>query len=128
MTKPENWTMTYDRIEDSYIPGDTLPPVKNEWRFRYERYIWKTVLVTKDGRNAKRLESQFRPVFNGCAFGVYNSNDEQWLFLPIDQFKSITVNKYRIKANYRLVSANDDGVTIEFREEEPAPVRDVGAW
>jgi hypothetical protein len=59
---------------------------------------------------------------------VYNSKEEQWLFLPIDQFKSITINKYRIKANYRLVSNNDDGVTIEFREEEPAPVRDVGAW
>lgn len=124
----EYWKATYDRLEDAYIPGDTLPPVKNEWRFRYERYIWRAVLVTKDGKTAKRFESQYRPVFNGCAFGVYNSKEEQWLFLPIDRFKSITINKYRIKANYRLISDNDDGVTIEFREEEPAQIRDIEKW
>lgn len=124
----ENWKTTYDRLEDAYVPGDTLPPVKNEWRYRYARYIWRAVLVAKDGKTVRKLESQYRPVFNGCAFGVYNTKDEQWLFLPIDQFKSIVINKFRIKCNYRLVSNNDDGVTVEFQEEQPAQVRDVEKW
>lgn len=124
----ETWKTTYDRIEDTYIPGNTLPPVKNEWRYRSERYIWRALLWTKDGKTQKKLESQYRPVFKGGVFGVYNASDEEWIFVPIDLFKTIKVKKYKIKCMYRLVSDNDDGVTVEFREEEPAEIRDIEKW
>lgn len=124
----ETWKTTYDRIEDTYVPGNTLPPVKNEWRYRSEQYIWRALLWTKDGKTQKKLESQYRPVFKGGVFGVYNTSDEEWIFVPIDLFKTIKVKKYKIKCMYRLVSDNDDGVTVEFREEEPAEVRDIEKW
>jgi hypothetical protein len=131
----EKWIGYYDNLEDSYIPGDTLPPCKEEWRFRYYKYFWK---VSYNPLDAKKrylpVITATRPILKDGAFGFFNDQTNTWTFIPITHCRSITVTKQRIKGLYRLVGKQyceefqKEQYVVEFKETEPVDIPDTKDW
>lgn len=131
----ETWTCYYDTIEDTYIPGDTLPPCKDEWRFRYYKYFWE-VTYNPFASNKRYLPviSTVRPILKDGAFGFFNDQTNTWTFIPVVHCRSITVTKKRIKGLYRLVGRQyveelqKEQYVVEFKETDPVDIPDTAEW
>lgn len=127
----DTWTCTYDKLEDCYIPGDTLPPVKYEWRTRYYSYFWKVGIELRKNDKVKRytpMRSDKRPIIKGNVVGIFvdnNDDDPKWMFF---EFSECVITKFRVKTNYILLSDDDDGVKVEFQDEEPIKIPDNDEW
>lgn len=126
----ETWTKYYNSIEDCYVPGDTMPPVKNEWRFRSKKFVWK-VRITGTGDKPKKhatTKTEMRPVIKGNTIGIAIDNGDgasSWIFM---QFSEVAIEKYLIKTRYRLISDDDNGCMIEYKDDEPVMVTDYEEW
>ena len=127
---PETWTRKFDSIMDCYIPGDTMPPIKDEWRYRYERTHYK-VMITGCGEKPKKyapMKSDMRPVISGNSVGIATgmyTDTPRWLFFT---FSELSIEKYLVKTRYRLVSDDDDGTVVEYMDDEPILVAEDGDW
>lgn len=127
----EEWTGTYSKIEDCYIPGDTLPPCKDEWRTRYYSYFWKVTVYAKKGDKEIQytpIKADRRPVINGNAIGLFvdeGGDNPRWLFFD---FTKAEIAKFRVKTDYILEEETKKGVKVRFRDNEPIQIPDPEAW
>ena len=126
----ETWTERFDRIEECYTPGDTMPPVKDQWRFRRKEFYWK-VYITDAGEKGKKyapMKTDVRPVIKGDVVGIgvnHNGSEPSWVFV---KFSILSIEKYIVKTRYRLVSDDDEGVLIEYKDDDPIRVADNDEW
>jgi hypothetical protein len=124
------YTKRFDRIEECYIPGTAMPPVKDEWRFASSYHIWKS-LVTGIGEKPKKyapFKSRVRPEVSGNVISIcVNKQDEEprCVFIP---FSELTISKYVVKTMYKLISDDDEGVLIAYKELEPIAILDTECW
>lgn len=125
-----SYTKRFDRIEECYIPGTAMPPVKTEWRFASSREMWKS-LVTGIGEKPKKyapFRSYVRPEVSGNVISLCVGNKDEeprCIFIP---FTELTITKYIVKTLYKLISDDDDGVLIAYKELDPIAVQDTECW
>ena len=126
----ETWEYEYNDILDTYVPGETLPPVKDEWRFRYRTYSWIVTFVA--GKSEKRFETTIRPVFKDGVIGVYVEHSKTWMFVSVHKFSRIFITKQVVNVRHRIKEDNtltkNGKIVIEYKEDEPKTIADTGEW
>lgn len=120
--KPEriDFVETYSCIEDSYIPGETLPPVKNEWRLRYTEYYYD--IQIESPKSMKRVQSYRKPIIRSGFLGIYLQDTAEWKFINVKEASQFRIIKYAVRVRYILVKDNDDGVEIAFKKDKPEAI------
>lgn len=111
---------TYSCIEDSYIPGETLPPVKLEWRLRYTEYYYD--IQIESPKSMKRVQSYRKPIIRSGFLGVYLNDTSEWKFINVKEATQFRVIKYAVRVRYKLVKNNDDGVEVAFKKDKPEAI------
>lgn len=117
-----DFVQEYQMIEESYIPGDTMPPVKNEWRYRYSEYYYEVKLEKE--KSLRKLRSDAQPVFRGHLIGVYDKQNCTWKFYSVRE-GSATITKYVVKIRYILIEETKKSVKVGFRKDQPIPISSI---
>lgn len=107
----------YDRIEDAYIPGDTLPPVKNEWHLRYTEYYYDIQIESQ--KSLRHVKSYRKPIIRGGFLGIYDQDAAEWKFINVKEANQFRIIKYSVKVRYALVKDDDDGIEVAFKKDKP---------
>lgn len=128
-----DWIDEFDLIEETYTPGECMPPVKNEWRYRYSEYYYEVTI--KKEKSILQLRSDTKPVFYGGLIGVYDKSTCNWKFYSIRQAACTTITKYVTKVRYILLGDNMyDPITkkhiiqIGYRKDDPIPISSINEW
>lgn len=120
--KPEriDFVENYSCIEDSYIPGETLPPVKNEWRLRYTEYYYD--IQIESPKSMKRVQSYRKPIIRSGFLGIYLQDTAEWKFINVKEASQFRIIKYAVRVRYTLVKDNDDGFEVAFKKDKPEAI------
>lgn len=128
-----DWVDEFDTIEETYTPGECLPPVKNEWRYRYSEYYYEVSI--KKEKSILQLRSDTKPVFYGGLIGVYDKSVCNWKFYSIRQAVCTTITKYVAKVRYILMEEDmydpltkGRFVRIGYRKDDPIAVSSMEEW
>ena len=128
-----DWVDEFDTIEETYTPGECLPPVKNEWRYRYSEYYYEVSI--KKEKSILQLRSDTKPVFYGGLIGVYDKLICNWKFYSIRQAVCTAITKYVTKVRYILIEDNvydpltkERYVKIGYRKDDPISVSSMEEW
>ena len=128
-----DWVDEFDTIEETYTPGECLPPVKSEWRYRYSEYYYEVSI--KKEKSILQLRSDTKPVFYGGLIGVYDKSVCNWKFYSIRQAVCTAITKYVTKVRYILMEEDMYGpltkerfVRIGYRKDDPIAVSSMEEW
>ena len=123
----------FNDIYEVYVPGDCMPPVATEWRYRYSDYYYEikvttSTMVGERRRTAQRTYiSDTTPAFVGNHVGVYNKSECRWEFHSI-RGADISVVKYVRKVKYILLEADTlhpTAIRVGYHKEEPIPISSI---
>lgn len=132
------YVVDYDDIMDTYIPGKTMPPVENEWRYRYSEYCWMIELeyLEKDMASKPRtrlVRTYHRPLLRGNLL-MWVWEDEEgayWKCANVTCLKGFSLKRYETKVMYKIDGMipsihprRKDKIRIKYMRETPIQTHD----
>ena len=113
----ETWTETHNSIFDCYVPGRSMPPVKDEWVLCRTEQKWTIKIRWNDAKGESIVNTTEKPrVDGGCLF--YATSEDECVIVPLQKnVKSVKCIKSQRIIEYKLLSVDSktDAVTVEYR-------------
>lgn len=113
----ERWTETHNSIFDCYVPGQSMPPVKDEWVLCRTDQKWTIKIRWNDIKGESIVTAIEKPrITDGCL--CYTTNEAEGIVVPLQKnVRTVKVIKSVQVIEYRLLSADDktNAVTVEYR-------------
>ena len=121
-----DYVETYECLEDSYVPGATMPPVQTEWRFRYAEYYYD--IQIESPKSMKRVQSYRKPIIRSGFLGIYLQDTAEWKFINVKEATQFRIIKYSVKVRYKLVKevfnaeTQKYGFEVAFKKDKPEAI------
>lgn len=112
----ETWVVDHATIFDCYTPGQSMPPVRDQWLLCRTEQKWFIKIRLNDVKGELSITSTSEPqLVDGCL--VYWCYDEKNIMPLQKNVRTVRITKDERLIDYRLISSDSKtgAVKVEYR-------------